>query len=118
MMGFTKPDLPPVDPDTFMRQPLMDRMKGLGLRWVEHGFGTPRMVDAGYIAKLLFFYTLGGVVVAPTTSRLPAFWHVADWWTQPIVYEKAVLWTVLLETIGGAGAGGPAAGEVKPRDGG
>jgi hypothetical protein len=118
MMGFTKPDLPPVDPDTFMRQPLMDRMKVLALRWVEHGFGTPRMVHAIYIAKLLFFYILGGMVVATTTSRLPAFWHVADWWNQPIVYEKAVLWTVLLETIGVAGSWGPLAGKFKPMTGG
>ena len=91
MMGFTQPDLPDVDPDTFMQQPLMHRMKVLALHWAEHGFGTPRMVHAVYIAKLLFFYILGGVVVATTTSRLPAFWHVAQWWNQPVVYEKAVL---------------------------
>ena len=117
-MGFTKPDLPPVDPDTFMRQPLMDRMKVLALRWVEHGFGTPRMVHVIYIAKLLSCYILGGVIVATTTSRLPAFWHVADWWNQPIVYEKAVLWTVLLEAIGVAGSWGPLAGKFKPMTGG
>jgi uncharacterized membrane protein YkgB len=117
-MGFTKPDLPPVDPDTFMQQPLMHRMKVLALHWVEHGFGTPRMVHSIYLAKLLFFYMLGGVVVATTTSRLPAFWHVAQWWNQPIVYEKAVLWTVLLETIGVAGSWGPLAGKFKPMTGG
>ena len=118
MMGFTKPDLPAVDPDTFMQQPLMHRMKVLALHWAEHGFGTPRMVHAIYIAKLLFFYILGGVVVATTTSRLPAFWHVAQWWNQPIVYQKAVLWTVLLETIGVAGSWGPLAGKFKPMTGG
>jgi Transmembrane protein of unknown function (DUF3556) len=117
-MGFTKPDLPLVDPDTFMRQPLMDRMKVLALRWVDHGFGTPRMVHAVYIVKLLVLYILGGVVVATTTSRLPAFWHVADWWNHPIVYEKAVLWTVLLEAIGVAGSWGPLAGKFKPMTGG
>ena len=69
-MGFTKPDLPAVDPDTFMQQPLMDRMKVLALHWAENGFGTPRMVHTIYIAKLLFFYILGGVVVATTSSRL------------------------------------------------
>jgi hypothetical protein len=117
-MGFTKPDLPKVDPDTFMRQPLMERMKVLAQHWVEHGFGTPRMVHTIYIVKLLAFYILGGVVVAATTSRLPAFWHVAQWWNQPIVYQKAVLWTVLLETIGVAGSWGPLAGKFKPMTGG
>jgi len=117
-MGFTKPELPAVDPDTFMRQPLMDRMKVLALHWADNGFGTPRMVHAIYIAKLLFFYILGGVVVAVTTSRLPAFWHVGQWWNQPVVYQKAVLWTVLLEAIGVAGSWGPLAGKFKPMTGG
>jgi Transmembrane protein of unknown function (DUF3556) len=88
-MGFTRPDLPQVDPDTFMQQPLMDRMKVLALHWVERGFGTPRMVHVIYIVKLAVFYTLGGAVVATATSHLPAFWHVGRWWNQPIVYEKA-----------------------------
>ena len=117
-MGFTKPDLPEVDPGTFMRQPLMHRMQVLALHWAERGFGTPRMVHVIYIAKLLTFYILGGVVIATVTSRLPAFWHVAQWWNQPIVYEKAVLWTVLLETVGVAGSWGPLAGKFKPMTGG
>src|SRR3984957_14324382 len=118
MMGFTKPDLPTVDPGTFMQQPLMHRMKVLALHWAERGFGTPRMVHVIYIAKLLTFYILGGVVIATATSHLPAFWHVAQWWNQPIVYEKAVLWTVLLETVGVAGSWGPLAGKFKPMTGG
>jgi len=117
-MGFTKPDLPKVDPGTFMRQPLMHRMQVLALHWVERGFGTPRMVHVIYIAKLLTFYILGGAVIATATSHLPAFWHVAQWWNQPIVYEKAVLWTVLLETVGIAGSWGPLAGKFKPMTGG
>ena len=117
-MGFTQPDLPQVDPATFMRQPLMHRMQVLALHWVERGFGTPRKVHVIYIAKLLTFYILGGVVIATATSRLPAFWHVVQWWKQPIVYEKAVLWTVLLETLGVAGSWGPLAGKFKPMTGG
>ncbi len=117
-MGFTKPDLPQVDPGTFMQQPLMHRMKVLALHWAERGFGTPRMVHVIYIAKLLTFYILGGVVIATATSHLAAFWHVAQWWNQPVVYEKAVLWTVLLETVGVAGSWGPLAGKFKPMTGG
>jgi hypothetical protein len=57
---------------------------------------------------------LGGVVVATVTSGLPAFWHVSKWWSEPIVYQKVILWTVLLETIGVAGSWGPLAGKTKP----
>ena len=116
-MGFTKPDLPPVEPEQFLRKPLMERMKVLALHWVENGYGSPRMVHTIYIVKLLLFYVLGGVVVATVTSDLPPF-DVAGWWNQPIVYQKLVLWTVLLETIGVAGSWGPLAGKIKPMTGG
>ena len=117
-MGFTKPNFPPVEPAEFLQKPLMERMKLLALNWVENGYGAPTMVHTIYIAKLLFCYVLGGVAVATWTSGLPAFWHVADWWNQPIVYEKAILWTVLLEAIGVAGSWGPLAGKTKPMTGG
>jgi uncharacterized membrane protein YkgB len=117
-MGFFKPHFPDVDPDEFLRKPLMERGRILTQSWVEYGFPSPRMVHAIYILKLVFFYALGGVVVATVTSGLPAFWHVMQWWNQPIVYQKCILWTVLLETIGVAGSWGPLAGKMKPMTGG
>ncbi|HEX7827726.1 MAG TPA: DUF3556 domain-containing protein, partial [Mycobacterium sp.] len=116
-MGFIKPNLPDVDPDTFMEKPLMERMRILTTDWVDNGFGSPRMVHTIYIAKLVFFYALGGVLVATLTSGLSAL-DVSHWWNQPIVYQKVVLWTVLLELIGVAGSWGPLAGKVKPMTGG
>jgi uncharacterized membrane protein YkgB len=96
----------------------MERGRILMENWVEYGFPSPRMVHAIYILKLIFFYALGGVLVATLTSGLPAFWHVMQWWNQPIVYQKFILWTVLLETIGVAGSWGPLAGKIKPMTGG
>src|ERR1700739_477460 len=117
-MGFTEPNFPRVEPEAFLKAPFLERVKTLTLNWVENGYGVPRMVHAIYIVKLVFFYTLGGIVVATLTSGLPAFWHVSEWWNQPIVYEKAILWTILLETIGVAGSWGPLAGKIKPMTGG
>ena len=117
-MGFTKPQLPDVDPDTFLQKPLMERMRILATEWAENGFGAPRMVHTIYIVKLVFFFILGGITIATATSGLPAFWHVAQWWNQPIVYQKVILWTVLLEAVGVAGSWGPLAGKVKPMTGG
>ena len=51
-MGFTTPTRPDVDPQEFLRLPLMERMRILGLHWVDHGFGSPRMVQVMYIVKL------------------------------------------------------------------
>lgn len=116
-MGFIKPDFPPVQPETFLQKPLMERMKVLGLHWVENGYGAPRMVHTIYLVKLALFYALGGVLVATLTSGLSPS-DIVGWWDQPIVYQKFVLWTVLLETIGVAGSWGPLAGKTKPMTGG
>jgi len=117
-MGFKTAEFPPVDTETFLEQPLMERMKTLALHWCEHGFGTPKMVHTVYLLKLTFFYIGLGLVVATTTSHLPAFWHPGQWWNQPVVYQKAVMWTMLLEAIGVAGSWGPLAGKFKPMTGG
>ncbi len=117
-MSFTKPEFPAVDPHAFLREPLMERMRFMTRHWVENGFGSPRMVHAVYITKLVLFYGLVGVLIATTTSGLPMFWHVDAWWDQPIVYQKIILWTVLVEAIGVAGSWGPLAGKIKPMTGG
>ena len=117
-MGFIKPYLPDVDPDSFLKKPLMERMRILAVEWAENGFGAPRMVHTMYVVKLVVFFAIGGVTVATLTSGLPAFWHVSQWWNQPIVYQKVILWTVLLESIGIAGSWGPLAGKAKPMTGG
>jgi Transmembrane protein of unknown function (DUF3556) len=116
-MGFIKPTVPPVEPETFLQKPLMERMKVLALHWVENGYGAPRMVHTIYLVKLALFYALGGLLVATWTSGLSP-WDIGGWWDQPIVYQKLVLWTVLLETIGVAGSWGPLAGKTKPMTGG
>jgi Transmembrane protein of unknown function (DUF3556) len=117
-MGFTTPNLPKVDPESFLAQPLMDRIKTLVLKWVDYGYGVPRMVHLIYLVKLAVFYVLLGAVIATATSGLPAFWRVSQWWNQPIFYQKAILWTVLLELLGLAGSWGPLAGKTKPMTGG
>ncbi|MGV0653832.1 DUF3556 domain-containing protein [Mycolicibacterium thermoresistibile] len=117
-MSFTQHDYPDVEPKEFLRRPLLERIRILSTHWVEHGFGTPFMVPLVYVAKVTLLYILGGVVIATVTSGLPAFWHVSQWWDQPIVYQKFILWTVLLEAIGLGGSWGPLAGKVKPMTGG
>jgi Transmembrane protein of unknown function (DUF3556) len=112
-MGLTTGDFPPVDPATFMDTPYRERVKTLARHWVEYGFGAPKITALIYIVKLVFFYALGGVLVATLTSGLDPL-HPASWWDEPIVYQKLVLWTVLLECLGLAGSWGPLAGHFKP----
>ncbi|TDP31947.1 DUF3556 domain-containing protein [Nocardia ignorata] len=117
-MGFKTGDFPPVDTETFLDLPLRDRVRTLALHWVEYGFGTPKMIHTVYVLKLLVLYMFGGVLVSTLTSGTGPFWDIGAWWDQPIVYQKLVVWTVLLEAIGVAGSWGPLAGKFKPMTGG
>jgi uncharacterized membrane protein YkgB len=117
-MGFKTGDFPPVDTETFLDLPLRERMRTLALHWAEYGFGTPKMIHTVYLAKVLVLYIIGGIAVATATSGTGPFWDVAQWWNEPVVYQKLVLWTVLLEAIGVAGSWGPLAGKFKPMTGG
>lgn len=117
-MGFKTGDFPPVDVETFLHQPLRERIRALSLHWVDYGFGSPRMIATTYIVKVLVLWLFLGAVVITATSGVGWFWQVDLWWNQPIVYQKAIIWTMLLEAIGVAGSWGPIAGKFKPMLGG
>ena len=116
-MAFMTGNFPPVDPATFMDKPYRERLKTLAGHWAEYGFGSPKVIMVMYLLKLVFFYALGGVLVGTLTSHLNPL-HPSAWFFEPIFYEKAVLWTVLLECLGFAGSWGPLAGHFKPMSGG
>jgi len=117
-MGFKTGAFPPVDLETFLDKPLFERTRALALHWVEYGFGSPKVIPATYVVKLLFLYILVGTALITWTSGVGPFWDVAGWWNEPIVYQKLVLWTVFLEALGVAGSWGPIAGKFKPMTGG
>ncbi|MDM7489856.1 DUF3556 domain-containing protein [Rhodococcus sp. CSLK01-03] len=116
-MGFKTGHFPEVDPATFRQLPFRDRLRAMATHWVDHGFGTPKMVHTVYILKLLFLYIGAGTALATLTSGL-SWLDVASWWNQPIVYQKLILWTVLVEALGVGGSWGPLAGHFKPMTGG
>ena len=116
-MGLVQPDFPPVDPETFLDKPFFDRMRVLSTHWAEYGFGTPKMLQVIYLAKILVLYLGIGLSIATFTSGLNVL-HVSQWWNEPIIYQKAILWTLLVEVLGLGGSWGPLAGHFKPMTGG
>ncbi len=102
-MGFTTGTFPPVEPAEFLERPLMERMKVLALHWVDHGFGTPKLIPTTYVVKLVVLYLGLGSFLITSTSGLGPVWDVGSWWAEPIVYQKAIAWTMFLETLGLAG---------------
>lgn len=116
-MGFKTGNFPEVDPATFLDLPFRDRLRAMSTHWVDYGFGTPKMVHTIYILKLLVLYLGAGLSIATFTSGYNVL-DVGAWWNAPIVYQKLILWTLLVETIGLGGSWGPLAGHFKPMMGG
>jgi hypothetical protein len=104
-MGFLKPDLPEVDMDEWSKGTRSEKIRPMARHWAEVGFGTPVALHLFYVVKILM-YILGGWLFASATAGLGGFTEVASWWSEPIVFEKVVLYTMLFEVIGlGCGFG-------------
>ncbi len=104
-MGFIAPTPPPVDIEEWKQKPLLERIKPLAQDWAVNGVGVPTAVYLLYIVKLVIFAVGGGLVISATTSGLGGLGNLGSWWTEPIVFQKVVVWTMLWEFVGlGAGS--------------
>src|SRR6187397_2284648 len=104
-MGFIDPAPPPFDVDEWRRKSHFERIKPLAQDWALNGFGTPYFVYLLYVVKVALYAVGGLLVISATTSGLGGLGNLGEWWTQPIVFQKAVVWTMLWEVLGlGAGS--------------
>ena len=98
-MGFIQPSPPQVDMEEWKKLPHLSRLKPLVQDWGVNGFGTPYVVYLLYIVKLVI-YSVGALLVISTTTGLGGLGDFGDWWTEPIVWQKLAVWTLLWEIIG------------------
>src|SRR6201991_1009999 len=112
-MGFVQPNLPVVDIAEWSKKPRAERVIPMVRHIAENGFGTPLIMHVMYGVKIAL-YILGAWVFAWTTPGIGGFTDVATWWTEPIVFEKAVLYTMLFEVVGLGCCFGPLAGRYFP----
>jgi hypothetical protein len=104
-MGFIAPAPPPVELEEWKRLSHLERIKPLAQDWAVNGFGTPYFVYLLYIVKLLIYAGGGLLAISATTHSLGGLGQLSNWWTEPVVFEKAVVWTMLWEVLGlGAGS--------------
>ena len=69
-----------------------------------NGFGSPSFVYLLYAVKLVI-YSVGALFVISLTPGLGSLGDIGDWWTEPIVFQKLIVWTLLWEILGlGAGS--------------
>lgn len=116
-MGFMSPELPDVDRDTWPTLPRAERLKVVTRHWAEHGFGTPYAVYLLYLLKIGLYVAVPAAIIS-LTPGLGGLTHIADWWTQPIVYQKVIIFTLLFEVLGLGCGSGPLTGRFMPPIGG
>jgi hypothetical protein len=116
-MAYRTAELPPVELDEFADLSFFERMKLLQLHWVESGFGTPKQTGVFYAWKI-FFYALFGLIIAGAFTAGLEFNDIGGWWDEPILYQKLMVWTILLEVLGLAATCGPLAFHFDPPIGG
>jgi hypothetical protein len=96
-MGLLDPAPPPFEYSEWRRLSHLERIKPLAQDWALNGFGTPVAVYFLYVFKVLVYAGLGALAIF-ATSGWPS-------WSDPIVFQKAVIWTLLWEVLGlGAGS--------------
>ena len=105
-MGYRNAELPDVNLDEFESIPFFERMKLLMVHWVDYGFGTPKQSVTFYVWKI-FFYGLFGLIFSGTFTAGLEFNDIGSWWNEPILYQKLMVWTILVEILGLAAGSGP-----------
>src|ERR1700730_3619631 len=104
-MGFLKPELPELDLEEWSKGSRSEKIRPMAKHWAEVGFGTPVVLHLFYVGKILL-YILGAWLFALATKGIDGFTNVVSWYSEPIVFEKVVLYTMLFEVIGlGCGFG-------------
>src|ERR1700681_549912 len=104
-MGFITPADPPVEIEQWKRLSHLQRIKPLAQDWALNGLGTPHFVYLLYIAKLIVYAGGGLLLISATTKGIGGLGNLGSSWTEPVVFQKAVVWTMLWEVLGlGAGS--------------
>src|SRR3954452_3595548 len=104
-MGLTTPHWPDLDLEAWAQGNRSERIRPMARHVAEYGFGTPDVVYALYALKIAL-YVVVGILLALTPPGIDGFTSVGSWWSEPVVFEKAVLWTMLFEVLGlGCGFG-------------
>jgi Transmembrane protein of unknown function (DUF3556) len=116
-MGFMSPELPDVDPETWPTLPRATRLQVVTRHWAEHGFGTPYAVYLLYLIKIALYVAAPAAIIS-LTPGLGGLGRIGDWWTQPIVYQKVIIFTLLFEVLGFGCGSGPLTGRFMPPVGG
>lgn len=112
-MGFLKADSPEIDYASWRTASRSERLKPLVRHIAERGMGNPDVLYLAYAVKIGLFI-LGALGFALATEGIDGWGDITSWWSEPIVFQKVVLWALLFEVLGLGCGFGPLTGKFKP----
>ena len=104
-MGFLKQEVPVIDFAEWSTGTRAEKIRPMAKHWAEVGFGTPVALHLFYLVKI-GLYIVAAALFALATAGIDGWSNIGSWWTEPIVFQKVVLFTILFEVVGlGCGFG-------------
>lgn len=102
---FLTPTPPPYDPLEWAKKPFPEKIKMVCNAWTVQGYGTPLGVYLVYALKVVA-YIYGWVFFCRFTPGMGELSSIGDWWLHSTAFQKAILWSMLFESLGlGCGSG-------------
>jgi hypothetical protein len=104
-MGFLKQEVPVIDFAEWSKGTRSEKIRPMATHWAEIGFGTPVVLHLFYVVKI-GLYILAAALFGLATKGIDGWSNIGSWWTEPVVFQKVVLFTILFEVVGlGCGFG-------------
>ncbi len=90
-----------------------ERLRPMARHIAERGMGYPDVFYVLYAVKI-GLYIVAGLGFALATKGIDGWGNIGSWWTEPIVFQKVVLWSLLFEVLGLGCGFGPLTGKIAP----
>ncbi len=116
-MGLLDPVPPPYDALEWDRQPFGIKSRMVCRSWALQGYGTPIGALLVYALKI-GLYVGAWVLWCGTSPGLEDPTAIAQWWSEPVAFTKAILWSLMFEVMGLGCGSGPLTGRYYPPVGG
>lgn len=116
-MGLLAPTPPPYDPLQWAALPFGKKWRLVCQAWAMQGYGSPLGIFVVYALKVGLYIGLWSVFCA-TTPGLGGLARLSEWWLHPIAFQKAILFSMLFESLGFGCGSGPLTGRYFPPIGG
>ena len=116
-MNLLTPTPPPYDALVWEKLPFAERTRQVCQTWALQGYGAPPAVLVVYLLKIALFIAAwaGFCSLSPSLGGLSS---IATWWSQPLAFQKAILWAMAFESLGLGCGSGPLTGRYLPPVGG